>query len=128
MSMMPPPWSLRRWPPVLWQAGTRFDVPLIHLGTRVIALAGQERLCMGQTVWAGPCGRDAGAGVAWDWVQLKPEVVAMADPLAVVSNLRFVGEEGDVLDSGESALHLTEIVQALPWQEEVVRALRQPIM
>ena len=75
-----PPWTLRALPPVLWQAGTRFDVPLVHLGTRVIALAGQERLCMGQTVWAGPCGRDAGAGVAWDWVQLKPEVVAMADP------------------------------------------------
>lgn len=77
----------------------------------------------GQTIWGGHS--DAGeAGVAWDWVQVCGDVVAMADPMSVVTNLRLVGEEGEVLTALESARFLNEIVHALPWQTEVQRALQ----
>ena len=61
--------------------------------------------------------------MAWDWVQIGDGIVAMADPMAVVTNLRLLGPEGEVLTAYEAARHLNEIVHALPWQSEVERAL-----
>ncbi len=63
--------------------------------------------------------------MAWDWVQLMPNVVAMADPMAVITNLRFIDARGDKLPDDASALLLNEIVYALPWQREVQRTLRR---
>lgn len=61
--------------------------------------------------------------MAWDWVQLSRGIVAMADPMSVITNLRLLGPEGEVLTAFESALHLNVMVHALPWQDEVERAL-----
>ena len=63
--------------------------------------------------------------MAWDWVQLAQGVVAMADPMCVVTNLRLIGAQGEVLTSWEAARHLSQIVYGLPWQGEVQRALRK---
>lgn len=69
-------------------------------------------------------GADAELGLAWDWVDIGYGVVAMADPLAVVTNLRLV--DGDeVLAPLESARHISGLVAALPWQAEVARALHR---
>jgi hypothetical protein len=50
-------------------------------------------------------------------------VVAMADPMALVTNLQFLNAEGRVLAPLESVRQLNEIVHALPWQFEVQRVL-----
>ena len=76
----------------------------------------------GQTMWTAT-GADGEAGMAWDWVQVCRGVVAMADPLAVVTNLRLVGSQGEVLNAQEAARFLNTMVHALPWQQEVHRAL-----
>lgn len=76
----------------------------------------------GQTVWAASAD-DGEAGMAWDWVQIAQGVVTIADPMSVISNLRLLGQEGDVLTAYESARFLNEFVRALPWQSEVQRAL-----
>lgn len=81
---------------------------------------------VGQTLWA-TVSDEGEAGVAWDWVQLGRGIVAMADPMAVVTNLRLVGPEGEVLTAFESAKHLNEIVHTLPWQSEVERAIGQAL-
>ena len=44
-------------------------------------------------------------------------------PMSVVTTLRLIGDEGEVLTALESARFLNEIVHALPWQSEVQRAL-----
>jgi hypothetical protein len=64
------------------------------------------------------------AGLLWDWVELDDGVVAMLDPMAVVTNLRFVNADGEVLAAAESALHLIRCVHALAWQDRVREALR----
>lgn len=61
--------------------------------------------------------------MAWDWVQLSRGVVAMADPLSVITNMRLLGADGDMLPALESLRHLNELVRTLPWQDEVERAL-----
>lgn len=116
------PWSIRAWPPILWQAGRESQLRFHHLSTRItMPGVGHSRMA-GQTIW-GSHSEDGDAGVAWDWVQICGDVVAMADPLSVVTNLRLVGEEGEVLTALESARYLNEIVHGLPWQSEVQRAL-----
>jgi hypothetical protein len=66
---------------------------------------------------------DKEAGMAWDWIHLPHGIVAMADPMAVVTNLTLLGPEGEVLNELESARHLNQIVHALPWQDEVERVI-----
>lgn len=48
----------------------------------------------------------------------------MANPMCVVTNLRLVGERGEVLSVNEAALYYNRMVCALPWQDEVWRLLK----
>jgi hypothetical protein len=105
----------------LWQVDGRAPVGFQHLSTHVMSAAGGHRLT-GQTIWAGTIG-GSDAGMAWDWVEIATGIVAMADPMSVVTNLRIVGDEGEVLTSHAAARVLNGIVHALPWQDEVGRAL-----
>jgi hypothetical protein len=120
---MTPAWTVYAWPPVLWQAGCRPQLQFVHQGTRVLRSPDGESFTAGQTLWAGPsqCGE---AGVAWDWIQIAPGLVAIADPLALVTNVRLLGADGAVLTAHQAAPFLNEIVRSLPWQDEVQRALQ----
>jgi len=88
-----------------------------------VARSGKSpRDCVGQTFWSAHLD-DGEAGMAWDWVQIARGVVALADPMSVVTNVQLVGREGAVLTAHEAACYLNELVRALPWQSEVRRAL-----
>ena len=119
------PWSLRAWPPILWQAGLSSGLRFHHLSTRVSISDEQNCRVAGQTLWGG-VSSDGEAGVAWDWIEMPRGLVAMADPMCVVTNIRLVGDEGEVLTAFEAARFLNEIVHMLPWQSEVQRAIRTP--
>ena len=119
---MTPAWIVCAWPPVLWQASAAPRLHLIHLGTRVLTLGDRACPSSGQTLWAESC-PERTAGVAWDWVQLQQGVVAIADPLGLITNLKLLDSHGEALTAHAAAVHLNEIVHALPWQTEVQRAL-----
>lgn len=116
------PWSLRAWPPLLWQARDPARVRFHHLGTRITFSGDPLDPPAGQTIWAGSAA-EGECGMAWDWILVARGVVAMADPMCVITNLRLLGDEGEVLTAQQSARFLNEIVRALPWQNEVRRAL-----
>jgi hypothetical protein len=119
---MTPAWIVCAWPPVLWQADSATRLHLVHLGTRVLHYGGDTAPCSGQTLW-GEATTDRSAGVAWDWVELQEGVVAMADPLGLVTNLKLLDAKGEALSAFEVAVRLNGLVHALPWQNEVQRAL-----
>lgn len=119
-----PAWAVFAWPPVLWQAPCPTRLHLLHLGTHVTSRGNPVAPCSGQTVWGEPVGERA-AGLAWDWIELAQGIVAMADPMAVITNVRLLGPGGEVLTPTEAAPHLNELVHALPWQTEVQRALQR---
>jgi hypothetical protein len=50
----------------------------------------------------------------------------MSDPLGMVTNLRLIDAHGDALSQTQVAVHLHQLVHALPWQSEVSRAIRKP--
>ena len=117
-----PPWTVRAWPALLWQVDNLRPLPMRHLGTRVTNPGDQVSRTSGQTIWAA-LAASGQAGMAWDWIQLAGGVVAMADPLSVVTNLRLVNSDGRALSSLESLRHLNEVVRRLSWQGEVERVL-----
>ena len=127
-SVVPPTsaWSLRAWPPLLWQAAEPAPAQIHHIGTRIAATTDMPGHPAGQTVWAAHAA-DGEVGMAWDWVQITHGVVAMADPMSLVTNLRLIGEEGEVLTAHQAACFLNGLVRALPWQLEVQRALKARI-
>jgi len=94
----------------------------MHLGTQVLTKR-DEGQCSGQTLW-GNQGQGEAAGLAWDWVEIREGVVAMADPLGVITNVRFLNDRGEALPEREVAIRLQRLVHALPWQTEVRRALQ----
>lgn len=95
----------------------------MHLATRVTHAGDRRSPCSGHTLW-GSLSDDCDAGIAWDWVDIGRGVVAMVDPMAVVTNMKLVNVDGDVLPAVEAALHFNQFVRRLPWQEEVRRLLK----
>lgn len=122
---MTPAWIVYAWAPVLWQAASAPDLHLVHLGTRVLSFGDDDAPCSGQTLW-GDHTEARAAGVAWDWVELRRGVVAMSDPLGMVTNLRLIDAQGEEMTQTQIAVHLHQLVHALPWQCEVKRALLNP--
>lgn len=121
--VMTPAWIVYAWTPVLWQSARAPDLHLVHLGTRVLNLGDEDCPCSGQTLWADNNNFRV-AGVAWDWVEVREGVLAMSDPLGVVTNLRLTDAHGKEVKPRELAVQLHQMVYALPWQDEVRRALR----
>lgn len=119
---MTPAWIVCAWPPVLWQADSPGPLNFVHLGTRVLSYGDALNPPSGQTLW-GEASNDRSAGVAWDWVEVQDGVVAMADPMGLVTNLRLLDARGSTLTAFEVAVRLNGIVRRLPWQNEVQRAL-----
>jgi hypothetical protein len=117
-----PAWVVCAWPPLLWQVSHVTDLPLAHLGTRVLHTGDGMHPPSGQTLW-GQTDDVQAAGVAWDWVEIRDGVVAMSDPLGLVTNVKFLNSDGEALTEREVAVRLQQIVHQLPWQNEVRRAL-----
>lgn len=115
-------WTLRAWPPVFRAAGHPLPATFEHRSTRIFDDGTDTRPCTGQTMWVWPA-EDGDVGVAWDWVQVSRGVVSMLDPMSVLTNMKLLGDSGEVLTAWQAARHLNEIVFMLPWQREVRRAL-----
>jgi hypothetical protein len=62
--------------------------------------------------------------LAWDWIEVAQGVVAMVDPMRLITNMQLVSLDGTVLAAREAALHFNQFVRRLPWQEEVRRLLQ----
>lgn len=119
---MTPAWIVCAWPPLLWQASRAPQLHLCHLGTSVLSSGDHACLSSGQTLW-GDASDLQSAGVAWDWVELQQGVVAMSDPLGLVTNLKLLDDSGEALTQIQAAVRLHQLVHCLPWQNEVQRAL-----
>lgn len=119
---MTPPWIVCAWPPVLCQEALPPPMRLVHRGTHVLPGSDAQQPTCGQTLWAS-VEDDTQAGVAWDWVELRAGVFALADPLGLVTNLQFLDSSGTVLGPHATACRLNALVRSLPWQAEVRRAL-----
>lgn len=114
-----PAWSVITWPKVLASVKELEEaaVRLQHLGTSVHAdPSDSERLC-GQVLWGGDL-NGTSIGIAWDWTMLSSDVVAMADPLKLLTNLVLI-DDGELLDDMSSILRLNGVIHELRWQDRM---------
>ena len=120
-----PAWIVYAWAPVLWQASSADELNLVHLGTRVLTFGDETNPRTGQTLW-GDASENRATGIAWDWVEIRDGVVAMSDPLGMVTNLRLLDIHGELCNQMQIAVHLHQLVHKLPWQIEIQRVLHKP--
>jgi hypothetical protein len=118
--MVIPSWHVVTWPKVVagvndWRSwAERFR----HLGTSVEDDDDEPGMHRGQAVW----GLDVGGrrvGVAWEWREVRSNVVAIDDPMVVLANVELHDDAGQCLREGQRLLALHELIHELPWQDQV---------
>lgn len=118
----PSAWTLRAWPTVFWHAKDDFKLEFVHLCTNVTREYHPHEQISGQSLWA--CTNSPNpAGIAWDWILIATDLVALSDPMAIITNLRVLNPSGMVLSTDEAAPYINLLVHGLPWQTEVLRTL-----
>lgn len=80
-----------------------------------------EKYVSGITLWGATLGTNQRVGIAWSWLRMGREVVALADPMRISCNAQLIGTGGLRLSQDQALLHLNNIVNALPWQAEVLK-------
>jgi hypothetical protein len=116
-----PAWQVITWPPVVTTMGefaqlaTRFR----HLGTSVHVDESMQGLKYGQVLWGVEDGSSR-IGLAWDWAEVRERVVAMADPMKVLSNVALRREDGVLVAERERLLHLNGAIHRWRWQSQVL--------
>ena len=119
-------WQVFTWPtvrakvPELINAARSFR----HLGTSLQLDASNPELCSGSTVWGVDINGNR-LGIAWEWVAVRPRVVAMGDPMMLLANLDLVDAGDDTLPDSRRLLRLHQVIFGLPWQS-AVHAARWP--
>lgn len=118
-----PAWQLITWKPVRATL-SEFRRSLVDMRPLCEPAAGGELPRQGprqgQTLWAAGF-RGRPLGLAWDWAEVRKGVVALCDPMSVLSNLQLVDDEGHLLDEADRIVHLNSAVHDLDWQAQIVR-------
>ena len=73
----------------------------------------------GTTLWTSACGK----AIGWEWLQVHEGVVALADPMSVVTNVKLVNADGSEITDACRIIVLGEIVHGLKWHREVRRQM-----
>jgi hypothetical protein len=117
-----PSWHIVTWPAVVAQVddwrtwADRFR----HFGTSVEDDDEFPGLKRGQAVW-GLSVDGRRIGLAWEWREVRANVVAMDDPMVVLANVELQDSAGHCLHDGPRLLALHGLIHELPWQDEVRR-------
>jgi hypothetical protein len=121
--------SIPAWQVITWQSvNTDVDewrntvTKLRHLGTSVHVDPGGA-LMYGQVLWGTESDDDQRVGMAWDWCEVRKNVVALVDPMTIITNLSL-NDGGVCLSDAQRLLYLNDAIHDLPWQD-AIRDLRR---
>lgn len=113
------PWAVASWPEVEYYLPKhRSRWPRFRQGGMSYELQPEGTTQTGSSVWVGEVAGHA-VGLAWDWLETRPGVVALIDPNGIMSNLRFLRDEDHFESPAAACVSATRIVHALPWQDHV---------
>lgn len=116
-----PPWAVTSMP-MVWlddcdpvSAARNFRLVSVTAHSDAV---GSDTVRHGQVLWASRLQRSEVA-VAWDWVELPRKIIAMADPMQIVSNIQIRHEGDRWMNERHRILWLNDLVHALPWQADL---------
>lgn len=116
-------WKILSLPPVLWQSPWP-DVVMHHLDTAIDETSIKGSYARGQSTWFLESPDGIGA-VGWEWERFHRGVVALSDPMNIVSNLRIVDETQCPVNDSRRALVLNALVHGVDWQVQIRKQLRE---
>lgn len=118
--MSVPAWQVINWTPVKLELPDfqRTFSSFKHLGTTIHADAEQSDLRSGQAVW-GMEHDGRWIGVAFEWAEMTNHIVALSDPMQVLSNITLVAADGARVDDGQRIVQLNTAIHELDWQEQI---------
>lgn len=73
----------------------------------------------GRAAWAMFRSVDDPLVIAFDWIQLAPSIIVMADPLQIQSNILVIGSDGQPLSRGQQICWHLGVLGTFAWQELV---------
>jgi hypothetical protein len=73
----------------------------------------------GSVLWAASV-QEAEVWLSWAWHEVKRNVIAMDNPLAVMSNVAIIDAAGAEISQENRILHLHAALYRLPWQSAVL--------
>jgi len=79
----------------------------------------RDGLRCGQEVWA--TDDDEPIRIAWEWTEIQPDVVALFDPMNILSNVALIDGCGRTLGCSRRMLHLNNVVHQLDWRAALAR-------
>jgi hypothetical protein len=75
-------------------------------------------LCSGEVVWTAESA-PVPISIAWEWTEIRPDIVALFDPMNILSNVALVDDDGMTLGRSKRMLHLNNLVHRLAWRESL---------
>jgi hypothetical protein len=120
-------WMVRGWPTVTWQAPEDISAfpAFNHMSTEIRAEPGPLGHTTGDTVWATDLGAQGMLAIAWEWTEVMPGVLVISDPNGLISNARFVTDDGQEQDELVATLTSNLIIHNTAWQTVVMSQLRK---
>jgi hypothetical protein len=117
-------WAVASWPTVEWYIPKhKAKWPKFNQGAVSAHREEPSSLHRGTALWVGVIGNQA-VGLAWDWVEVKDGVLAIADPNGICSNLRLLKDEDHFESEAATCLSLYRLVHRLQWQAPAVATVR----
>ena len=115
---------IKSWATLEWYLPPQSDqLPSFkHVGAQVRDDGSSLGFRAGDTVWVAQ-DEQWQAGLAWEWVEVKPGVVMLADPNSIVTNLQFVDAEDQHVYGLAKTIAINRLVHGLPWQQSVCALL-----
>lgn len=106
------PWALVD----VWRQG------FLHVDTGLLESDhAHVRNITGFSVW----GNLEGVKVWFEWIEVKPQVIALRNPMGIKANARFTDAQGAPVPGELVPVFLATVVHHLEWQPSVVRWLTQ---
>ena len=117
-------WMIKSWPIIDWFPPSSEDEwpSFLHMSTQLRQECRGSEPCVGSTVWVGSID-GVYAGLAWEWVELRPGVLMLADPNSIITNVQVVGVSRQPMDALDATVSLNAILHRLSWQDIVGQVL-----
>lgn len=121
-------WMIKSWATREWYLPPQAEPlpPFKHMGTQIRDDGSNTGLRAGDTVWVCQDGQWQ-VGLAWEWVEVKPGVVMLADPNSIITNLQFVDDHQQFVYGLTKTVAVNRLVHALAWQRSVCALLQAAV-
>ncbi len=115
--------------PIEWPPVSLVGTDLLSLKWRPLAHSvchdEASGLHFGRSVWLSD-DRGQRAGIAWNWEEVQPQILVVANALAIETNIEVEDQTAALTTSNALVRSLNLVVYTLPWQRHLLSQFPPP--